>query len=252
MVQDKRFPLTTRYDPSWVCKNSLGPHPLWLVEWLTQKMVMHPGMRILDLGCGKALTSIFLALEYSSLVFAYDLEIKPEDNFIRISESGLQDKVFPIMGEAHTLPFGAGFFDAIVAVNNYHYYATESTDLPYFLKFLRPGGEIGIVMPGLFQELGQAIPSHLAESQSSGDAFWQPEHESLHSAEWWGTLWSECPGIELIACGAMSDGGNLWLKWEQGLALAGSENRNPANLEALKKDKNTNLTLIRLVGRKTI
>jgi cyclopropane fatty-acyl-phospholipid synthase-like methyltransferase len=35
-------------------------------------MEFKPGMRVLDMGCGKALTSIFLANEFGVTVFAND------------------------------------------------------------------------------------------------------------------------------------------------------------------------------------
>jgi len=38
-----------------------------------QVLTLRPGMRVLDLGCGTALTSIFLAREYDVEVWATDL-----------------------------------------------------------------------------------------------------------------------------------------------------------------------------------
>ena len=63
MLNNDRFPLSSKYDTEWVLKNEMGPHPLWLTEWLCQEMHLEPGMRVLDMGCGKAITSIFLARE---------------------------------------------------------------------------------------------------------------------------------------------------------------------------------------------
>jgi cyclopropane fatty-acyl-phospholipid synthase-like methyltransferase len=36
----------------------MGPNVLWLAEWASQVLPLHEGMRILDLGCGKAASSI--------------------------------------------------------------------------------------------------------------------------------------------------------------------------------------------------
>jgi len=45
------------YDPIWVLENLMGPNVLWLTEALTQRMQLTPGMRVLDLGCGKAVST---------------------------------------------------------------------------------------------------------------------------------------------------------------------------------------------------
>jgi len=57
----ERFPRSATYDPEWVREHQMGPNPLWSNEWLCEAMELRPGMRILDLGCGKALSSVFLA-----------------------------------------------------------------------------------------------------------------------------------------------------------------------------------------------
>jgi ubiquinone/menaquinone biosynthesis C-methylase UbiE len=73
LVQD-RFPRATQYHPEWVLANgSGGANVLWLTEWLTQALDLRPGLRVLDLGCGKASWSIFLRREFGVQVWAVDL-----------------------------------------------------------------------------------------------------------------------------------------------------------------------------------
>jgi 2-polyprenyl-3-methyl-5-hydroxy-6-metoxy-1,4-benzoquinol methylase len=55
-------------------------------------MPLQPGMRVLDLGCGTALTSIFLAREFDVEVWATDLWVKPTENWERIHAAGLADQ----------------------------------------------------------------------------------------------------------------------------------------------------------------
>lgn len=106
-------------------------------------------MRVLDMGCGKCLSSVFLARQFGVQVWATDLWIKADDNWQRIREAGLEDRIFPIHAEARSLPYAGGFFDAIVCVDSYIYYGTDDLYLNYFHKFVKPGGQIGIVVPGL-------------------------------------------------------------------------------------------------------
>jgi SAM-dependent methyltransferase len=115
------YPRTSAYDPAWVFLNHMGPNVLWLTEWLARALELEPGMRVLDLGCGTGISSIFLAREFGVQVWASDLWIPPDDNWKRVAETDVADRVFPISVEAHTLPFAAGFFDAIVSIANFNW-----------------------------------------------------------------------------------------------------------------------------------
>src|SRR4051794_34627726 len=79
----EQFPRSATYDPAWFHMNHMGPNVLWLTEALTQVMPLEPGMRVLDLGCGTALSSIFLARELDVSVFAADLWVAPSGNWER-------------------------------------------------------------------------------------------------------------------------------------------------------------------------
>src|SRR5215469_4634817 len=93
------YPRSSRYDPEWLLENLMGPHVLWLAEYLSTATKLVPGMRVLDLGCGKALSAIFLAREFGVTVFAADLWIKPTENRERIEAAGLSDRVVPVYAE---------------------------------------------------------------------------------------------------------------------------------------------------------
>ncbi len=63
------FPRSNANNPDWVVENaSGGANSLWLVEWLASALALKSGMNVLDLGCGRAAQSIFLAREYDVLV----------------------------------------------------------------------------------------------------------------------------------------------------------------------------------------
>ncbi len=145
--------------PRWILENLMGPHPLWLLESLTEVMPIESGMRILDLGCGKALTSIFLAKEFGARVWATDLWIDATSNARRDpSEAGVEDLVTPIHSEAHALPFADGFFDAVVSIDAYQYFGTADLYIGYITRFLRDEGRIGIVVPSLATETRRRDP----------------------------------------------------------------------------------------------
>ena len=62
---------------------------------LLDKLNLNGGERVLDMGCGKALSSIFLAKEFGVQVWANDLWVTAADNWERIKEMGMEKQVFP-------------------------------------------------------------------------------------------------------------------------------------------------------------
>src|SRR6476619_3438344 len=147
------FPLSSSYNPEWIIAGvSGGANPLWLTEWLTDSLDLRPGLRVLDLGCGRAISSIFLRREFGVQVWAADLWFSPSENLRRIRDAGVEDGVFPLHADARSLPFAAEFFDAIVAIHSYMYFGTDDFYLPSLGRFVKPGGQVGIALSGLTRE----------------------------------------------------------------------------------------------------
>ncbi|HWR44843.1 SAM-dependent methyltransferase [Sporomusa sp.] len=99
------FIKSNKYNANFVKENMMGPNAMKIMEELAGSLKLEEGMRVLDLGCGRGLTSIFLAKEYGVTVFATDLWISATDNYARIKAMGVEDRVIPIHAEAHDLPF---------------------------------------------------------------------------------------------------------------------------------------------------
>src|SRR4051794_12256373 len=70
----RRFPRSSAYHPDWLLAGvSGGANPLWMAEWLSEALPLKPGMRVLDLGCGRAVSSVFWRREFGVQVWAADL-----------------------------------------------------------------------------------------------------------------------------------------------------------------------------------
>jgi hypothetical protein len=73
-LMSEHFPRSSQYHPDWVVAGaSGGANVLWVTEWLTSALDLHPGMKVLDLGCGRASSSIFMRREFGVQVWATDL-----------------------------------------------------------------------------------------------------------------------------------------------------------------------------------
>jgi SAM-dependent methyltransferase len=237
-----QYPRSASYDPTWVMDNLMGPNVLWLAEALTQVMDLKPGMRVLDLGCGKAISSIFLAKEFGLQVWATDLWIKATDNWQRICEAGVEESVFPIYAEAHALPFADDFFDAVISLDAYHYFGTDDLYLGYISRFLKPGGQTGIVAPGLLREFEDGLPEHLAP-------YWEWEFWTFHSPDWWRNHWEKTGKVEVEYADSIPEGWEFWLKWLEVCAEEGYPS-GPDEAEMLRVDAGRNLGFTRIVARK--
>lgn len=206
LLVNERYPRSARYSMRWMVDNAMGPNPVWLVEALTQVMPLDAGMRVLDLGCGTALTSIFLAQEFDVEVWAADLWVKPTENWSRVTERGLHDRVHPLHAEAHALPFSEDFFDALVSIDAYHYFGTDDLYIGSYARFVKPGGPIGIVVPGLAEEPETLPPSHLARH-------WKWDFCSFHSPAWWRRHWQKTGQVTVDLADWLPDGWHDWLRW---------------------------------------
>ena len=234
-----QFPRASAYHPEWIVAGvSGGANPLWLTEWLSAAMDLRPGMRVLDLGCGLAMSSIFLHREFGVQVWATDLWFSATDNHRRIRDAGVADSVFPIHADARSLPFAAEFFDAIVSIDSFFYYGTDDLYLNAIARFLKPGGQLGIAGAGLMREIDGPVPEHLRE-------WWTPDLWCLHSAGWWRRHWERIGTVDVELADTLPDGWRLWREWH--LAIAPN---NTVEIQALEADSGRYLGYVRAVGRR--
>jgi cyclopropane fatty-acyl-phospholipid synthase-like methyltransferase len=234
-----RFPRSSQYDPEWVLANaSGGANALWLTEWLTTALDLQPGIRVLDLGCGRASSSIFLRREFGVQVWATDLWYSASENIQRIRDAGVDDGVFPLHSDARALPFAPNFFDAIIFIDSFYYFATDDLYLNYVAQFVKPGGVLAIVGVGLLQEFDGTVPEHLRE-------FWTQDLWAIHSVAWWRRHWERTGIVQIDVADTMPDGARFWLEWQKAVAPD-----NATEIKTLETDGGRYLGYMRLVARR--
>ena len=234
-----RFPLSNKYNPEWLIAGcSGGANPLWLTEWLSSGLGLRPGMRVLDLGCGRALSSIFLRMEFDVEVWAVDLWFSVSENLQRIRAAGVENHVYPIHAEARALPFADDFFDAIVAIDSFPYFGTDDLYLNYLARFVKPGGAIGIAGAGLMREIEGPVPDSLAR-------WWEPNMFCLHSPAWWHSHWEKAGIVDVELADSMPDGWRAWLEWQAVVAPG-----NLVEIRAIEDDAGKYMGYVRIAGRR--
>src|ERR1700683_2544811 len=165
-------------------------------------------MRVLDLGCARAMTSIFLAKEFGAEVWATDLWIDATSNLERILAAGVEDLGVPIHSEAHALPFAEGFFDVLVSVDAYQYFGTADLYIGYVTSFLREGGRLGVVVPALLEELDDEILVSLAPC-------WEWDFCCFHGPEWWRHHWNKTGKARVDVADVLEDGWKDWYRFDE-------------------------------------
>lgn len=194
------------FDDNMVMNNMMGPNALRILEEMIKDIDLKKEMRILDLGCGKGLTSIYLARKYDVTVYAVDLWISATENFKRFKEQGLEGRIIPIHAEAHDLPFADGFFDVIVNVDSYQYYGHEEGYLDKHLApLLNKGGRIVVGIPGLRKEFDNGIPIEMKP-------YYKLEY-NFHTCNWWKELWKKSKLIKDIRCRELNCHNRAWEEW---------------------------------------
>jgi len=188
----------------------MGPNCMMLLEEMLERSgVDLRGKRVLDLGCGQGLSTRYLAGETcAQTIFAVDLWISAtqmQENFL---DWGIADTCIPIHADAHDLPFADHYFDAVVSLDSYHYFAR----IPGFFRdriwnLVAPGGTVMICVPGTTKELHGEFPELLSQ--------WaEGEEEYFQSCEWWKRLLtSDVPDMESVEIYESPVGDEAWQSW---------------------------------------
>ena len=188
--------------------NMMGPNAMRISEELASYLNINEGMRLLDLGCGRGISTFMLIQKYGPLVFAADLWISPTENYERFQALGIDDQAVPISIDATKgLPFANGYFDILFSVDAYHYFVGEAEMLPSLIPYVKKGGYIAVAVPGLKKEFGKNVPDEM-------QPFWSDEMErTFHSLDWWKNLWSKASGVEMTVCREMTCCKQAWDEW---------------------------------------
>ncbi|MCM1245816.1 MAG: methyltransferase domain-containing protein [Roseburia sp.] len=188
----------------------MGPNSVRLLEEMLEKYPLEQEIRVLDLGCGNGLTSLFLAKEANVNVFATDLWISATENHIHFNEWKVSEKVIPIHADANCLPFAEEYFDAIVSIDSFHYFATQPNFFEKkILLLLKPNGVAMIAMPGLKEEIRGKRPEVMLE-WLDGD---ESEYDLFHSREWWLNHIGQSDKFEVVMNWDLETSDAAWKDW---------------------------------------
>lgn len=200
----------------------MGPNSLRLLEEMLRKYPLTAGSRVMDLGCGRGITSLFLAKEAGVMVFATDLWISATENARSFEEWGVSDVVVPVHADANDLPYAEEYFDAVVSIDAFHYFVTCKEEFQRMvLPYLKKGGVAVIAIPGLKKELtGKAAETFM--EWVGGD---QKDYESFKTRQQWLDILGQDEGYEVVKDFDLDCFEEAWEDWFQSGHEYGSKDK---------------------------
>ncbi len=198
-----------KFSDDYLKENMMGPNVITLLDELTEGLSFTPDMRIMDLGCGKGLSSMALADNTGAQVFAVDLWIPAAENYQRFAQMGFDKSIVPIHADVTAeLPFAQEYFDAVISIDSYHYYGRDAAFMDGKLApFVKKGGLIALAIPGFNKDIHSDIPEAMLRSWTAEDL------ETMQTCEYWEAILKQSALIEDIRVREMKCCESSWADW---------------------------------------
>ncbi len=203
------YPRSQKYCVPELMQLIMGPNPIKLEEELLENNHILPDSVVCDLGCGRGLTSVFLANEYGFRVYAADLWSDPQENTRFFESLGFsENQICAVHADAMHLPFEKDFFDAIISIDSYNYFGRDPEFLDEkLLPFVKSGGYIYIALPGMKKDCHEDLPEELLLS-------WNPDQlDFMHDKDYWRSIIEQSSGAEIISIKEMRSNKEVWDDW---------------------------------------
>jgi len=125
-------------------------HHLAITEKTMRQMDLHPGERVLDLGCGSGWATRLLARlvadgpQGAGQVVGLDIA----DEMVRQARAASKDfdNIMFVQGSALQIPWEENFFDKVLSVESFYYYPDQDRALAELFRVMAPHGRLFILI----------------------------------------------------------------------------------------------------------
>ena len=125
-------------------------HHLNITEKTIRIMDLRPGERVLDLGCGSGWATRLLArlVGDGPEGFGQVVGVDVADEMIRQAraESKDFDNILYVWGSAQQIPWEENFFDKVLSVESFYYYADQDRALAELFRVMAPHARLFILV----------------------------------------------------------------------------------------------------------
>lgn len=212
------YPELAGYTREQIYDETIGGGALYLAARMTRTMHLRPGHIVLDLGCGRGATSMFLVRHFGVRVIAVDLWTSATDLYRRIEERGFRESITPLNLDAtRPMPFAQEYFDAIFSMNSFNFYGSNVETLGGILGHLKRGGQLCIgseVLSDEFTPEQLANPPYvysfrLPPPNGHVDVF-EDDFKTQHSPGWWRDFFQNSGLLAVTDCHELEDADVLY------------------------------------------
>jgi cyclopropane fatty-acyl-phospholipid synthase-like methyltransferase len=212
------YPELEGYSREEIYRDCSGGGALYLAARMVRTMTLRRGGVVLDLGCGKGETSIFLARHFDVKVIAVDLWTPASFLHGKLVARGYHGRIVPLnLDVTGRLPFATEYFDAIFCMNSFSFYGGSIDFLNHLLPHLKHHGQICIGSEVLSDEF---TPAQLLDPPSVYSFRMPPPNEAVdvfegdfkkqHTPKWWKELFERSGLLEVEQCGELEDADLLY------------------------------------------
>lgn len=196
------YPELAGYSRNEIYFDTFGGGALYLAALMARTLDLKPNDIVLDLGCGKGASSVFLAKHYGVHVIALDLWTPANYLNEKFTREGYRHQIVPMnMDVAQKLPFAEGYFDKIFCQNSLNFFGGSQEFLCHLLKHLKPGGLISVGMETLSREV---TPEEFHHPPAVYNYYlpgtdinvWEADFSKMHSPGWWARLFEDSGLVE--------------------------------------------------------
>jgi SAM-dependent methyltransferase len=185
-IDRDEYPELQRYSDEEIWRD-LGPGGLYLVAKMSREMNLKEDDIVLDLGCGRGESSIFLTKHFGVQVIAADLWIARKP-----------------------LPFAEEYFDAIFCMNSLSFFGGDLETLNRLSTHLKQGGVFCVGGECMSEQFTPEQISHPPKVYSFVKGIWENDFLKLHSPPWWENLFERTAELEVVTCKELGDGITLF------------------------------------------
>ncbi|MGH8218881.1 MAG: class I SAM-dependent methyltransferase [Steroidobacteraceae bacterium] len=155
----------------WLLGESFHPGGLALTARLGCELGLAAGDRLLDVASGQGTSALYLAERFGCEVVGIDYgETNVASARAVAAARGLSDRVAFRRGDAESMPFEDGTFDALVCECAYCTFPDKPRAAREFARVLRPGGRIGLADLTRTARLAQELEGLIAWVACIADA----------------------------------------------------------------------------------